>query len=235
MFFYLQINVFDIYGEHPTSWSHDYQTGFLDFSIKLMHSTASDVTWYFKLLPPEHQRSTTALYILHIPVSRFWPSVIGKFSQKRSPTRRPSRGSLLFCDAVHPWLCDRQSSVKIGFVDDVTLSGSLWSVEQDVITIMIAASNTDFHTNTAKCKVVIKNFTQIPTSSVLNSFVKGRDEWWHLSGLSFLKAWHRMQQTVTRYRAKKLLIVCLYYISTMHWCCWRTVCQSQCFHTRSRF
>ena len=44
-------------------------------------------------------------------------------------------GLLQFCEAIHPLLCDLQSTVKIGFMDDVTLSGSLHSVKQDVITI----------------------------------------------------------------------------------------------------
>ena len=81
-------------------------------------------------------------------------------------------GSLQFCEAIHPLLCDLHSTVKIGFMDDVTLSGSLQSVEQDVITIMDAASKTGLHLNTAKCEVIMEDFTVIPTSSVLSSFVR---------------------------------------------------------------
>jgi len=81
-------------------------------------------------------------------------------------------GSLQFCEALHPLLCDLQSAVKIGFMDDVTLSGSLQSVEQDVITVMDAASKTGLQLNTAKCEVIMEDFTAIPTSSVLNSFLK---------------------------------------------------------------
>jgi len=51
-------------------------------------------------------------------------------------------GSLQFCEAVHPLLCDLQSTVKIGFMDDVTLSGSLQSVEQDVVTILLLTIST---------------------------------------------------------------------------------------------
>ena len=38
-------------------------------------------------------------------------------------------GSLEFCEAMHPLLMSLRSSVKIGFVDDVTLSGDLQTVE----------------------------------------------------------------------------------------------------------
>jgi len=96
-------------------------------------------------------------------------------------------GSLQFCEALHPLLCDLQSAMKIGFMDDVTLSGSLQSVEQDVITIMDAASKTGLQLNTAKCEVIMKDFTAIPTSSVLNSFVKVEKDEMTLLGSLVLK------------------------------------------------
>jgi len=65
-------------------------------------------------------------------------------------------GSLQFCEAIHPLLCDLQSTVKIVFMDDVTLSGSLHSVEQDVITIRDAASKTGLQLNTAKCEIIME-------------------------------------------------------------------------------
>ena len=40
-------------------------------------------------------------------------------------------------------------------MDDVTLSESLQSVEQDVITIMDAALNTGHQLNTDKCEVIM--------------------------------------------------------------------------------
>jgi len=57
-------------------------------------------------------------------------------------------------------------------MDDVTLSGSLHSVEQNVIIIRDAASKTGFQLNTAKCEIIMEDFTKIPTSSVFYSFVK---------------------------------------------------------------
>ena len=49
-------------------------------------------------------------------------------------------------------------------MDDVTLSGSLQSVEQDVITIMDAALKTDLQLNTDKCEVMMEHFTVTPTA-----------------------------------------------------------------------
>ena len=51
-------------------------------------------------------------------------------------------GTLQFCEAIHPLLTKLQSSVKIGFMDDVTLSGDLHTVEEDVLTIMESSTET---------------------------------------------------------------------------------------------
>ena len=51
-------------------------------------------------------------------------------------------GSLEFCEAIHPLLLKLHSSVKIGFMDDLTLSGNLHTVERDITTIMESSSET---------------------------------------------------------------------------------------------
>jgi len=56
-------------------------------------------------------------------------------------TARLSVRSLQFCEAIHPILITLQSSVKIGFMDDVTLSGDLHTAK-DVLTIMESSTNT---------------------------------------------------------------------------------------------
>ena len=56
--------------------------------------------------------------------------------------------------------------------NNVTLSGSLQTVEQDVITIIDAAPKTGLQLNTDKCEVIMEDSTGLPTSSVFNSFVR---------------------------------------------------------------
>ena len=51
-------------------------------------------------------------------------------------------GSLEFCEAIHSLLLDLQSSVKLGFIDDLTLYGEWHTVEKDVSTITQASSVT---------------------------------------------------------------------------------------------
>ena len=60
--------------------------------------------------------------------------------------------SLEFCEAIHPLLMSLHSHVKIGFMDDVTLSGELPTVEQDIITITSAYAETGLRLNTANAR-----------------------------------------------------------------------------------
>ena len=48
--------------------------------------------------------------------------------------------SLEFCEAVQPLLTSLHSEIKIGFMDILTLSGDLRTVENDVLAIMDAAA-----------------------------------------------------------------------------------------------
>ena len=54
-------------------------------------------------------------------------------------------GSLQFCEVIHPLLCGLQSEVKLGFMDDVTLSGEMSTVEEDVCTILQASAETGLY------------------------------------------------------------------------------------------
>ena len=44
-------------------------------------------------------------------------------------------GPLEFCEAIHPLLTNLQSTVKIGFMDDITLAGDIRTVEAHVNTL----------------------------------------------------------------------------------------------------
>ena len=57
-------------------------------------------------------------------------------------------------------------------MDDVTLSGEMSTVEEDVCTILQASAETGLHLNTAKCKIIMEDFTAIASSSPLADFVR---------------------------------------------------------------
>jgi hypothetical protein len=81
-------------------------------------------------------------------------------------------GSLEFCEAIHPLLTGLQSTVRIGFMDDITLAGGVRTVEKDVETIMDAASETGLQLNSAKCEIIMEDFTPISTSKTFQHFVR---------------------------------------------------------------
>ena len=81
-------------------------------------------------------------------------------------------GSLEFCEALHPLLLKLQSTVKIGFMDDVTLSGDLLTVESDIKTIVESSSETGLCLNMSKCEIIMDDFTQIDASPIFRDFIK---------------------------------------------------------------
>ena len=81
-------------------------------------------------------------------------------------------GSLEFCEAVQPLLTSLQSEVKNGFMDDLTLSGELQTVEKDVLTIMESAVETGLALNQAKCEIIMDDFARIQTSSTFRDFIR---------------------------------------------------------------
>ena len=92
-----------------------------------------------------------------------------------------------FCEAIHPLLTSLHSTVKIGFMDDVTLSGELQTVERDVRTVLDASQDTGLHLNQAKCEVIMEDFTVISPSSPLNNFSKVAKEEMTLLGAPVIK------------------------------------------------
>ena len=54
-------------------------------------------------------------------------------------------------------------------MDDVTLSGEISTVEEDVGTILQASAETGLHLNTAKCEIIMEDFTAIASSLPLGS------------------------------------------------------------------
>ena len=83
-----------------------------------------------------------------------------------------SLGSLEFCEAIHPLLLKLHSSVKIGFMDDLTLSGDLHTVERDVKTIMESSSETGLQLNVDKCEIITDDFTEISTLATFSDFIR---------------------------------------------------------------
>jgi len=105
---------------------------------------------------------------------------------------------LEFCEAIHPLLLKLHSSVKIGFMDDLTLSGDLHTVERDIATIMESSSETGLQLNVDKCKIITDNFTEVNTLATFSDFIRVNKEDMTTWGLPSLKAKHRTRPFRTR-------------------------------------
>jgi len=111
-------------------------------------------------------------------------------------------GSLEFCEAIHPLLVSLRSSVKIGFMDDVTLVGDISTVEADVNTILDHSAETGLQLNLGKCEIVTDNPEIIPDSSVLSHFVKVKKQDMTLLGAPVLKG--PAQDAALRHKIEQL-------------------------------
>lgn len=96
-------------------------------------------------------------------------------------------GPLEFCEAIHPLLVSLLSILKIGFMDDITLAGDIATVEADIDTIRDHGAEIGLQLNLKKCEVIINDSTKIPQSSILNHFIRVRQEDMTLLGAPILK------------------------------------------------
>ena len=85
------------------------------------------------------------------PLIRYNNSVIESATgvQQRDPLR-----PLLFSITLHPLLVRTSSEPRVGFLDDVTIGGTAYSVGQDVEFIMQEARYIGLEVNPAKCEVI---------------------------------------------------------------------------------
>ena len=79
------------------------------------------------------------------------------------------------------------SSVKIGCMDDLTLSGDLHTLERDITTIMESSSDTDLQLNVDKCEIMTDDFTEISTLATFSDFIRVNKEDMTLLGAPVLK------------------------------------------------
>jgi len=82
-------------------------------------------------------------------------------------------GPLVFCEAIQPLFPSLQSSVKIGFMVDLTLSGNLDMVEKDVVAIEQATAEIGVSLNRTKCEIIMEDFSKISMSNTFKDYWSG--------------------------------------------------------------
>ena len=78
---------------------------------------------------------------------------------------------LLFCITLQPLLSSLSSELVIGYIDDVTLGGTVSAVQRDVDYIKEHGTTLGCDLNITKCELISHSSLQLSTST-LNSFIK---------------------------------------------------------------
>ena len=78
-------------------------------------------------------------------------------------------GPMLFCLAIHPLLCSLSSTLTVGFLDDITLGGSVAMVSSDVRSIVDGGQALGLHLNFSKCELISSGGSPLD-DAVLSSF-----------------------------------------------------------------
>lgn len=91
------------------------------------------------------------------------PSVLAfghlSLSSQMGPQQGDPLGPLLFSLPLQPTLCSLGSSLKIGFLDDLTLGGDLDTVTGDVLTVAGLGPSMGLQLNPGKCEVFLPDAT----------------------------------------------------------------------------
>ena len=80
-------------------------------------------------------------------------------------------GPLLFCLAIHPLIVSCNSSLKMAFMDDVTLGGPAATVASDVAMIKAEGASRGLFLNDQKCESITAN-GQPPDDALLRDFIQ---------------------------------------------------------------
>ena len=111
-------------------------------------------------------------------------------------------GSLEFCEAIHPLLVNLLSTVKIGYMDDITLAGHIQTVEDDVNSIIQHSEEIGLTLNLDKCEIITEDSTIITDSSIFSQFQKVHKQDMILLGAPVIKG--RAQDAVLREKIEQL-------------------------------
>ena len=121
---------------------------------------AKNIPELYRITIAKYSCESTLVYGEHTIPSR-------EGSQQGDPV-----SSLEFCEAIQPVQDDLDSELDIGFIDDLSLSSDLSTLEKDVNSIIEAESVTGLRLNPSKCEIIMDDFSSVETMNVFKDFIR---------------------------------------------------------------
>ena len=78
-------------------------------------------------------------------------------SSQVGPQQGDPIGPLLFCNSIHPLLSTLESQLNLGYLDDVTLGGSVTTVAKDVSKVVDVGGQLGLTLNASKCELIAQD------------------------------------------------------------------------------
>ena len=94
-----------------------------------------------------------------------------RISSQVGPQQGDPVGPLCFSNTIHPLLLSLDSTLNLGYLDDVSLGGPMDVVAADVATIIKTGSQLGLSLNISKCELITHSGFNV-TDSILSSFTR---------------------------------------------------------------
>ena len=120
-------------------------------------------------------RNTPALYRFTLATYECDPTLV--YGSHTIPSREGSQqgdplSSLEFYESIQPILNELDSDLEIGFIDDLSMLSDLFTLAKDVETIVKAETSTKLMLNTAKCEIIMDDFTNLDSFPIFRDFIR---------------------------------------------------------------
>ena len=94
-----------------------------------------------------------------------------RISSQVGPQQGDPIGPLAFCNTIHPLMISLVSDFVVGYLDDLTLGGSVGEVAEDVARILSAGDELGLELNIPKCELITQD-DLIVEDNLLSSFIR---------------------------------------------------------------
>ena len=146
-------------------------------------------------------RNTPELYRFTLATYECYPTLVygGHTIPSREGLQQVDQlSSLEFCESIQPILNELDSDLKIGFIDDLSMSSDLLTLAKDVETIMKAETSTGLKLNTAKCEIIMDDFTNLDFVPIFNDFIRVPEDKMTLLGAP-IPQWEALDEALQIY------------------------------------